>query len=55
MTSRAGSQPSFGSRIISGGVEIIHVPYKGSAPASTALVSGEIVMGFSEGPVASRP
>ncbi|MBI3916332.1 MAG: tripartite tricarboxylate transporter substrate binding protein [Betaproteobacteria bacterium] len=29
------------------GVDIIHVPYKGSALASNALVSGEIVMGFS--------
>lgn len=29
------------------GVNIIHVPYKGSAPASVALVGGEIVMGFS--------
>jgi tripartite-type tricarboxylate transporter receptor subunit TctC len=29
------------------GVDIIHVPYKGSAQASTALVAGEIVMGFS--------
>ena len=29
------------------GVDIVHVPYKGSALASTALVSGEIVMGFS--------
>jgi len=29
------------------GVNIIHVPYKGSAPAMTAVISGEIVMGFS--------
>jgi tripartite-type tricarboxylate transporter receptor subunit TctC len=29
------------------GVDIVHVPYKGSAPAMTALVAGEIVMGFS--------
>ena len=29
------------------GVDIIHVPYKGSALASMALVAGEIVMGFS--------
>jgi tripartite-type tricarboxylate transporter receptor subunit TctC len=29
------------------GVDIIHVPYKGSALASTALISGEVVMGFS--------
>jgi tripartite-type tricarboxylate transporter receptor subunit TctC len=29
------------------GVDIVHVPYKGSAPAMTALVSGEVVMGFS--------
>ena len=29
------------------GVDMIHVPYKGSGPASTALVAGEVVMGFS--------
>jgi len=29
------------------GVDIVHVPYKGSAPAMTGLVGGEIVMGFS--------
>ncbi|MGZ9014544.1 MAG: Bug family tripartite tricarboxylate transporter substrate binding protein [Burkholderiales bacterium] len=29
------------------GVDLVHVPYKGSAPASTALVGGEVVMGFS--------
>jgi tripartite-type tricarboxylate transporter receptor subunit TctC len=29
------------------GIDMIHVPYKGSALASTALVSGEVVMGFS--------
>jgi tripartite-type tricarboxylate transporter receptor subunit TctC len=29
------------------GVDIIHVPYKGSAPAMTALVAGEIIIGFS--------
>lgn len=29
------------------GIDLIHVPYKGSAPAMTALVGGEIVMGFS--------
>ncbi len=29
------------------GVDIIHVPYKGSAPAMTALVGGEIIIGFS--------
>lgn len=29
------------------GTDIIHVPYKGSALATTALVSGETVMGFS--------
>lgn len=29
------------------GVDMIHVPYKGSGPASNALVAGEVVMGFS--------
>lgn len=29
------------------GVDMIHVPYKGSGPASTALIAGEVVMGFS--------
>ena len=29
------------------GVDIIHVPYKGSSPAMVALIGGEIIMGFS--------
>src|SRR5436190_13314035 len=29
------------------GVDIVHVPYKGSAPAMVGLISGEIAMGFS--------
>lgn len=33
------------------GVDIVHVPYKGSALAATALVSGEVVMGFNNAAV----
>ncbi len=36
------------------GVDLVHVPYKGSAPATVALVSGEVVIGFSN-PSATMP
>ena len=32
------------------GVDMLHVPYKGSAPATTAVVSGEVVMTFTTTP-----
>ena len=49
-----GSSGVAGSSHLSGelfkrlaGVDIVHVPYKGSALAMTALVSGEVALGFS--------
>ena len=32
------------------GVEMLHVPYKGSAPATTAVISGEVAMTFTTTP-----
>jgi tripartite-type tricarboxylate transporter receptor subunit TctC len=32
------------------GVDMLHVPYKGSAPATTAVVSGEVAMTFTTTP-----
>jgi tripartite-type tricarboxylate transporter receptor subunit TctC len=36
------------------GTSIVHVPYKGSAPAMTALISGDVQLGFIN-PVAAGP
>lgn len=43
-----GSSPHFGGELFSmmAGVQLIHVPYKGSAPSVTALVAGEVMSSF---------
>jgi tripartite-type tricarboxylate transporter receptor subunit TctC len=43
-SSGAGSMSSLAAELISslGGAKLVHVPYKGTAPAVTAMVSGEI-------------
>lgn len=45
-SSGAGSMSSLAAELINsaGGVRIVHVPYKGTAPAVTAMVAGEIDM-----------
>ena len=45
-SSGAGSMSSLAAELINsaGGTRIVHVPYKGTAPAVTAMVSGEIDM-----------
>jgi tripartite-type tricarboxylate transporter receptor subunit TctC len=45
-SSGTGSMSSLAAELISsaGGVKIVHVPYKGTAPAVTAMVTGEIDM-----------
>jgi tripartite-type tricarboxylate transporter receptor subunit TctC len=45
-SSGVGSSSSLGVELLKGtaGVDILHVPYKGSAPAVTALVAGQIDM-----------
>jgi tripartite-type tricarboxylate transporter receptor subunit TctC len=45
-SSGAGSMSSLAAELIksAGGVKIVHVPYKGTAPAVTAMVAGEIDM-----------
>jgi tripartite-type tricarboxylate transporter receptor subunit TctC len=43
-----GSSPHFTTEAFSTatGIRLLHVPYKGSAPAATALLGGEVMMGF---------
>ena len=37
------------------GVKLLHVPYKGTGPASLALIGGEVQMGFNNVQCSSRP
>lgn len=43
-----GSYPHFATEALNAatGIKMIHVPYKGSAPAATALLGGEVMAGF---------
>jgi tripartite-type tricarboxylate transporter receptor subunit TctC len=43
-----GSSPHFGGELFSqmAGVQLLHVPYKGSAPSVAALLSGEVMASF---------
>ncbi len=47
-SSGAGTGPHLAGELLNmmAGVSIVHVPYKGSAPAQTALMSGEVDLNF---------
>jgi tripartite-type tricarboxylate transporter receptor subunit TctC len=47
-TSGAGTGPHLAGELLNmmAGINIVHVPYKGSAPAQTALMSGEVDITF---------
>ena len=47
-TSGAGTGPHLAGELMNmmAGINIVHVPYKGSAPAQTALMSGEVDLTF---------
>jgi len=47
-TSGAGTGPHLAGELLKmmAGIDIVHVPYKGSAPAQTALMSGEVDLTF---------
>ena len=47
-SSGAGTGPHLAGELLKmmGGVAMVHVPYKGSAPAQTALISGEVDLTF---------
>jgi tripartite-type tricarboxylate transporter receptor subunit TctC len=48
-----GSMPHLGGELIKivAGVDIAHVPYRGGAPLTTALLAGEMQMGLAELPI----
>ena len=47
-TAGAGTGPHLAGELLNmmAGIHIVHVPYKGSAPAQTALISGEVDLTF---------
>jgi tripartite-type tricarboxylate transporter receptor subunit TctC len=47
-TSGAGGSPHFAGAMLElrGGVQMVHIPYKGAAPALTDVVSGTVNIGF---------
>ena len=51
-----GSGSHFGGELLklASGVNLLHVPYKGSALVTTALLSGEVMLGFSN-PISALP
>lgn len=56
-SSGAGSLPHLAGELIrqAAGVDIVHVPYRGGAPLSLAVVAGEVDMGLSDLPVFTGP
>ncbi len=48
MSFGVGSFPQFLTELFSSmtGIKLLHVPYKGSAPAASALLAGEVMSGF---------
>jgi tripartite-type tricarboxylate transporter receptor subunit TctC len=51
-TSGVGSAPHFGGALVSqiAGVEMVHVPFKGGAPAITSVVAGDTQLSFGTPP-----
>ena len=56
-SSGTGSLPHLAGELIrqAAGVDIVHVPYRGGAPLSLAVVAGEVDMGLSDLPVFTGP
>jgi tripartite-type tricarboxylate transporter receptor subunit TctC len=56
-SSGTGSLPHLAGELIreAAGVEMVHVPYRGGAPLSLAVVAGEVEMGLSDLPVFMGP
>jgi tripartite-type tricarboxylate transporter receptor subunit TctC len=52
-SSGPGSMPHLAGELVrlTAGVDITHVPYRGGAPLTLALVSGEVQMGFADLPI----